>query len=230
MTLYELTEREQQDLTRHRDAQSANAHEVHFTDVDAWAASLERDLLCLDNPVIWYSITVGPSTLDQAAGHPVLGGDRLHRYFGSRYVEASYQARGAMHKLSRYCGIVLRDEAPANIARQAETRLKETAEAMQLALRQVSVVLGRHPGLDVRSGGAMHLHNPHEPWQAHPNEAIEALPETRCGVCNVVLHLAGGIWKDERNRTEETRVVGKHHNGLPKHVTDHVHRPAGVSL
>lgn len=228
-----LTEREATDATRHRDAQSANAHEIRFTDVAPWAESLAKDLRRgeLDDNVVWFAITVGAASIDQVSGRTVLGGDRLVRFFGSRYVEASYKARGAMHKLSKYCGVVLRDEAPANMAQQAQTRLHETATTLQEAISAVNATLSKHGDrLDVRTGGAMHLHTPLEPWQAHPYESIEATPETRCAICQEPLHYSNNAWRGKDGRNEVTKVVGSHHNGLPKHRRDHVHQPEGGAL
>lgn len=227
-----LKERETTEATRHRDAQQASNFEVRHTDVKPWVAALEADLAldAIQDGIVWLAITTGPANLDQVEGKPVPGGSRTVPYFGSRYVEANYIARGAMQKLSVYCGIVWVTEAPTETARQLRSKqIEQTAEKLQEELRGVQVALGRHPELQVRSGGALHLHNPDAPWLAYPTESIEAPPEVTCGVCGEALHWANDAWRDERGRTEAVLPNGLDHNRRPKYKLDHVHRVAEVA-
>lgn len=229
MTTY--TDREATEQTHRRDAQRVGNHEVRFTDVKAWAASLEADvkLDAVQDGVVYFAIASGPATLDQVEGKPAPGGSRLSQAFSSRYVEANYVARGATHKASIYCGIVPRDEALHG--ERFKYFIQETAEAVQEAVNAINVALGRHPELDVRTGGAMHLHNPAEPWQAHPQESIETPPAVACGVCGAALHWSNEHWRGDDGRFEVTVPDGyRPGSRMPRTKLDHVHTPEGGAL
>lgn len=226
-----LLDHEIDDATHRRDAQQTGNFEVRFTDVKAWVLALNADveLDAIEDNIVWFAITTGAASLNQVEGKPVAGGHREVPYFGSRYVEANYIARGQMQKLSVYCGIVWQTEPPNERAEALRAQqVRETAEALQEAARGVSVALGRHKHLEVRSGGAMHLHNPAEPWLAHPAQTIEGPPSETCGVCGVELHFSNERWRDDSSRYEVQKdVAGRY--GTHK-ALDHVHMPAGDPL
>jgi hypothetical protein len=185
----------------------------------------------IEDNVIWLSLTAHIATVEQVAGRPILGGTRDgSRYFGSRYVEASYVERGRMVKLSHYCGITLREDAPPGMDRSSYTeRLKETATRLQETLSAVNAALGRYPHLEVFTGGSLHLHNPGEVWTAKPGDEIEAPPETTCGVCGCVLHLSNEYWRDAAGKFEVWVDNGVDYQRRPKKALDHVHAPAVLS-
>lgn len=225
-----LTEREATEATRRRDAQQAGNFEVRHTDVKPWVDALEQDLAldAVQDNICWLAITTGPASLDQVEGKPVPGGSRTVPYFGSRYVEANYIARGGMQKLSVYCGIVWVTESPSETARNLrQPQIQATAETLQERLRAVQVALGRHPELQVRSGGALHLHNPDSPWLAYPIESIEVPPSETCGVCGAVIHYSNDAWRDDSMRSEVTVPDGyRPGSRMPRTRLDHCHAPA----
>lgn len=231
MTL--LSDREAQAVTTRRDAQQAGNFEVRMTDVAAWKRALDADMYhgAVEDGIVWFSVTTLPATLDQVEGKPVPGGHHEARYFGARFVEANYLARGQMQKLSVYCGVSWIQEAPNEIARQhVAPKVQACAEAVQEAVRAVSVVLSRYPQLDVRSGASLHLHNLDEPWVAGPGTRIEAPPEVQCGVCGVAIYWANDAWRDEQGKAEEWRDNGLDHMRRPKKRLDHVHGPTEARL
>lgn len=223
-----LLEHEIADATHRRDAQQTGNFEVRFTDVKAWVMALDADveLGAIEDNIVWFAITTGAASLNQVEGKPTAGGHREVPYFGSRYVEANYIARGQMQKLSLYCGIVWASEPPNERAEALRAQqVRDTAEALQEGVRGVSVALGRHKHLEVRSGGAMHLHNPADPWLAHPAQRIEEPPSVACVVCETAIHFSNGRWRDEAGKYETWRVEqGRYatHN-----VLDHEHTPDG---
>lgn len=233
MTL--LTDREAQGTTSTRDVANATPWEVRMTDVKAWAAALDKHVergLIEDNEV-WFSITAGSATQEQVDGKPGPGGHRDEPYFASRYVEASYTARGKLHKLSVYCGVSWKYE-PSNDEARAfmAARVQECAQNVQEAVRAVSVALSRHPHLEVNSGASLHLHAIEDgPWVAYPGTRIDApVTDTRCGVCDALLHQVRGTWRDESGLDCLMVDNGLDHNRRPKKKLDHYHRPAGVLL
>jgi hypothetical protein len=229
-----LTDREATEATRRRDAQQAGNFEVRHTDVNPWVEALEADLKldAVQDNICWLAITTGAASLDQVEGRPVPGGSRTVPYFGSRYVEANYIARGAMQKLSVYCGIVWVTESPSETARSLrQAQIEATAEKLQERLRAVQVALGRHPELQVRSGGALHLHNPDSPWVAYAGTSIEAPPRATCGVCGVEIHFTNEHWRDASGRFEVTIDDGyRPGTRIPRKRLDHVHNVAGGAL
>lgn len=226
-----LTEREATEATHRRDAQQTGNFEVRHSDVKAWVAALEADvkLDAIEDNIVWLAITTGPASLDQVEGKPAPGGSRTVPYFGSRYVEANYIARRAMQKLSVYCGIVWVTEAPTETARQLRLKqIEQTAETLQSELRGVQVALGRHPQLQVRSGGSLHLHNPDAPWLAHPAQSIDVPPFETCGVCGVEIHFSNEHWRDNDMRYEVLKDVAGRYG--KRKALDHVHAPAGMAV
>jgi hypothetical protein len=230
-----LTDREAQQQTTHRDAQSTTPWEVRFTDVKAWVQALdkhvERDLI--EDNEVYFSVTAGVATQEQVEGKPGPGGHREHPYFASRYVEASYVARGKLQKLSVPCGVSWSREAPTDVARELYAlTVQECAEAVQAAVRAVSVALSHHPHLEVNSGAALHLHAIDDgPWVAYAGTSIEAPPRETCGVCGVELHLSNGAWRDESGRFEVTVDDGyRPGTRIPRKRLDHVHNVAGGAL
>lgn len=230
-----LTDREAQQQTTHRDAQSTTPWEVRFTDVKAWTQALdkhvERDLV--EDNEVYFSVTAGVATLDQVDGKPGPGGHRPSPYFASRYVEASYVARGKLQKLSVPCGVSWSREAPSDHARALYApTVQECAEAVQAAVRAVSVALSHHPHLEVNSGAALHLHAIEDgPWVAYAGTSIEAPPRETCGVCGVELHYSNGAWRDDSMRSEVVVDLGyRPGTRLRRTRLDHVHGPAEASL
>ncbi len=229
----QLTDREAQQQTSRRDAQSVTPWEVRFTDVKAWAEALDkhagRDLI--EDNEVWFSVTSRVATIDQVEGKPTPGGHREAPYFAARFVEVSYVARGKLQKLSVYCGVSWQRESPSETARALKAvMVQQCAEAVQMAVRAVSVVLSRHPQLEVHSGASLHLHAMDDgPWVAGPGAQIEAPPTVQCGVCGEALHFANGAWRDERGKAEAMTPNGADYNRRPKYKLDHVHRPAEVA-
>jgi hypothetical protein len=230
-----LTEREATELTRRRDVASVTPYEVRFTDVKAWVQALdkhvERDLI--EDNEVYFSVTAGVATLDQVDGKPGPGGHRPSPYFAARYVEASYVARGKLHKLSVYCGVSWSREAPTDVARELYApTVRECAEAVQAAVRAVSVALSHYPHLEVNSGAALHLHAIDDgPWVAYAGTSIEVPPRETCGVCGETIHFTNGHWRDESGRFEVTVDDGyRPGTRIPRKRLDHVHNVAGGAL
>lgn len=234
MTL--LTDREAQQATSRRDAQAITPWEVRFTDVKAWAEALEKhvDRGLIEDNEVWFSITAGIASLDQVEGKPSPGGHREVPYFASRYVEASYVARGKLHKLSVYCGCSWVREAPTETAQRLKAGMvQECADNVQAAVRAVSVALSKHHDqLEVNSGAALHLHNMDDgPWVAFPGTTIEAPPAETCGVCGVAIYHANEHWRDESGRFEVVVDMGfRPGTRMRRTKLDHVHGPAGVAI
>lgn len=230
-----LTDREAQSATSTRDVANMTPWEVRMTDVKAWATALDKHVernLIEDNEV-WFSVVAGIATLDQVEGKPSPGGHREVPYFASRYVEASYVARGKLHKLSLYCGCSWVREAPSEAALALRAQMvRECAEAVQAGVRAVSVALSKHPQLEVNSGAALHLHAMDDgPWVARPGTSVETPPEVLCGVCGVPLHLSNGAWRDDSMRAEVVVDMGlRPGTRMRRTRLDHVHGPKETQL
>lgn len=230
-----LTDREAQQTTSTRDVANATPWEVRMTDVKAWAAALDKhvDRGLIEDNEVWFSITSGIATLNEVEGKPSPGGHREVPYFASRYVEVAYTARGKLHKLSVYCGVSWQREAPSEAAAALKAALvQQCAEAVQVATHAISVVLSRHPQLEVNSGAALHLHAMEDgPWVAVAGTSIETPPAVSCGVCGVAIHWSNEHWRGDDGRFEVTVPDGyRAGTRMPKTKLDHVHTPAGGAL
>ena len=192
---------ELRDQTSRRDAQSVGTFEVRYTGPEPWIAALKADyrLKAIADSTVWLSVVGGYASLEQVAGGWRPGAERNSPDFRSRYVEASYIARGQMTKLSAYCGV-----APVNLTGAASRALGEaTGLRIQETARKVQSALSRMPGLDVRSGGALHLHDAGDPWMAMPETSIEALPEVTCAACGEDIYFANDAWRHKSTRQAE---------------------------
>ena len=98
------------------------------------------------------------------------GGARVNPWGRSKYVTASYRARGQLVKLSAYCGVgwSVRDKAPSDWWAE---RTKETALKLQSTLRQLQAPMQRLD-VDVRGGG-VYTEDPNDPWMGHYLASIE---------------------------------------------------------
>jgi hypothetical protein len=205
-----LTDREAQQQTTHRDAQSTTPWEVRFTDVKAWVQALDKhvDRDLIEDNEVYFSVTAGVATQEQVEGRPAPAAT-ARAPTSPRYVEASYVARGKLQKLSVACGVSWSREAPTDVARELYApTVQECAENVQAAVRAVSVALSHHPHLEVNSGAALHLHAIDDgPWVAYAGTSIEAPPRETCGVCGVEIHFTNERWRDERGRYEVLRRV-----------------------
>lgn len=227
-----LTEREATEATHRRDAQSVTPWEVRLTDVKAWAEALDKHVergLVEDNEV-WFSVTSSVATVDQVEGKPTPGGHREAPYFASRFVEVSYVARSKLQKLSVYCGVSWQREAQSETARALKAvMVQQCAEAVQMAVRAISVVLSRHPQLEVHSGASLHLHNIDDgPWMAGPGTQVDVPPSETCGVCGVEIHYSNQHWRDDDMRYEVLKDVSGRYG--KRKALDHVHAPAGMAV
>jgi hypothetical protein len=146
------------------------------------------------------------------------------------YVEVSYVARSKLQKLSVYCGVSWQREAQSETARALKAvMVQQCAEAVQMAVRAVSVVLSRHPQLEVHSGASLHLHNIDDgPWMAGPGTHVDVPPTETCGVCGVEIHFSNEHWRDDDMRYEVLKDVAGRYG--KRKALDHVHAPAGMAV
>lgn len=231
MTLEYMTDAEARTASHKRDGEPVGQFEVRFTDPKAFVQDLKADhkLGAIEHDVVRLAIINGPANdgqVDVAFGYPLPAervAGRHNPLFRSKYVEAAYQARGQLVKLSCYCGIAPVDDAPAKTIAAAHEIAEATAQTVQRALRIVQATL-QQLGIEPRGGG---FYVQDGAWTAWPDAPIETPVVTLpCGICGVELHMAQGRWVDERGRDEALTPAGTHHNGLPKYKRDHVHLPA----
>lgn len=196
---------ELRDSTARRDAQSTSPYEIRFTDPAAWLASLDADVAldAITDNIVWLSVTTGPATLEQVEAKWSAGGNREVRTFGSRYVTANYIARNQMLTLSAYAGVVWTEGEAVGFARE---KSEQTAMRLQEVMRKVQVGLSHHKGLQVRSGGAMHLHTDLESWQAHPDASIEVPQELTCADCKEPIYWANNAFRHKATGRAEVNV------------------------
>lgn len=217
MTTAYRNDAEARDATRTRDS-VAGHFEVRATDADAWLANLKADVAkkAITDGIVHVAITSGPATLEQVEEKWSAGGQREAPTFASRYVTASYLARGQINVLSAYCGIVWSRGAGApDFARD---KSEATGLRVQEVWARVDGALGQYPDLEVRSGSALHLHNVAEPWIAHPQQAIERPPEPTCATCGEPIYYANNQYRHTGTRRAEAYTdASKKHLG---HLAD----------
>ena len=196
MTTYDVSDAELRDQTRRRDAQAIPPFEARYAEPESWIDALVRDYAreAIADNIVWAGVTGAPATLEQAYGRWVPGAGREAYGYRLRYVSAAYIARGQITALSAFCGVIYAGDANPTGARVltevTALRINQTAWKVQKALSGL-------PGLEVRNGSALHLHNlDGGAWQAHPNESIEALPELVCAVCGAKLHWSNDHYRD----------------------------------
>ncbi len=213
-----------QEQTHKRDA-SVASDETHWTNPVDFIADLEADarIGSIEDNLVRLAIINATATVEQVEGGWTPGGDRKVRTYLSKHVEASYRARGSLHKLSCYCGVALKDNVtdPRWIeAGMAVT--EETGKALQAALRKIQTAL--HPlGLDVRGGG---FAIPDGHWTAHPDGAIEAPPTLRCAMCEIEIYHSNGHWRDADGKYEVWGVVEGRYSTHPEF--QHEHNPEAL--
>jgi hypothetical protein len=186
--------------TKPRDARSVAASEVRTTDITSAIQWLQADAAAgnVEDNLVWLARTAGPATVEQVLGHWAPGGDREAHGWQALYVELSWLARGQLHKLSSYCGIAARDGREGEISQKTALRLRETEHRLQAVLSQ----LRKDHAIVVRGGGAMHLHDIDQPWQAHPDELIQPPATDTCAVCSEPIHYSNGQWRGEDGKHE----------------------------
>jgi len=216
---------ELREQTTARDARSVGNFEVRFTDAAAYLQTLEQDaqLGAIADSIVWLARTAGIATLDEVTGRWNPGGGREVESWRSMYVECSYIARGQLHKLSVYCGVARKDAQPGGDDRSEATalRLLETERRMQTA---VSKLRGEY-ALQVRGGGALHLHDLSSPWMAHPDQSIEAVPEPVCATCKEPIHYANETWRHDSDNRAEATLAAEGWEGNPIRKLHHVASP-----
>lgn len=223
-----IDDAELRDATHARDAQRVGAYEVRFTDPTAFIDSLKADaaLQAIEDQLVWLSITSGVASLDDVEGKWTPGGRRAVQTYRSRYVEASYLARGQLVKGSFFAGVAWAEGPPPTIA--ARERTEATALRLQETTRQVQSALSRIAGVDVRSGGAMHIHDLQDPWAAHPQETIETPDELVCATCSQPIYFANKAWRHKASRRAEAVRDGENAVGQPMKILDHLADPAEI--
>jgi hypothetical protein len=231
-----LTAPEAQTATHKRDGEPVGQFEVRFTDPKAFVQDLKADhrLGAIEHNVVRLAIVNGPANdgqVDVAFRGQMPAprvGDRHNPLFRSKYVEAAYQARGQLIKLSCFCGIAPVDDAPAKTQENAATITEATAQAIQGATRIVQAVLQQLEDVETRGGG---FYVQDGAWTAWPDSPIEAPPSETCGVCGVAIHYSNGAWRDESMRSEITVDAGfRPGTRVMRKRLDHVHLPAGGAL
>jgi hypothetical protein len=228
-----LTEREATEATHKRDGEPVGQFDVRFTDPKAFVQDLKSDhrLGAIEHNLVRLAIVNGPANegqVDVAFGGQMPAprvGDRHNPFFRSKYVEAAYQARGQLVKLSCYCGIAPVDDAPDKTLENSAAITDATANAIQAATRIVQAALQQLDGIETRGGG---FYVQDGSWTAWPDSAIEQPPSETCGVCSVAIYYANEHWRDESGRFEVLKDA-KGRYGTRK-VLDHVHGPAGGLL
>lgn len=189
------------DRADRRDAQAVSIYGIRHTDPAAFCDELARDVAYhrIEDPIVRLAITSGPATMEQVERKWIPGGSRANPWFRSRYVEASYIARGQLVKLSAYCGVLWSadHEAPISAAAQTtETALKVSATLnhVQRAIFEIGDVEIRGGGLYVETG---------EPWIAHPDQEIALPPAPVCATCEEPIYFANRAWRHSATRQAE---------------------------
>jgi hypothetical protein len=217
MTLYE----EALQQAHKRDASVAST-ETRWTNPADFIEDLKADarLGAIEDGIVRLSIVNAPATIEQVEGRWTPGGNRLNVLYLSKHVEASYRARGQLHKLSCYCGVALKDDVSnqAWIAAGRETTVA-TSQALQEALRKVQTALAPL-GLEVRGGG---FAIPDGAWTAHPDGAIESPPTLTCTTCGIEVYWANERWRGPNGKYEVWREVEGRYG--KRHELDHEHNP-----
>ena len=220
------TTRDLQEQTHKRDASVAST-ETRWTNPADFISDLKADAEngAIEDNLVRLAIINATATVEQVAGRWTPGGQRPVLTYLAKHVEASYRARGSLHKLSCYCGVALKDNVtePQWIA-AGMAATEATGKALQQALRKVQTALAPL-GLEVRGGG---FAIPDGAWTAHPDGAIEAPPALTCAVCDVALHWSNGHWRDDDAKYEVWLDAGL--DGIrPKKRLEHEHSPEATS-
>jgi hypothetical protein len=213
--------REAMEATHKRDA-SVSSTETHWTNPTDFVEDLKRDasIGAIEDNLVRLAIINATATVEQIEGVWTPGGQRPVLTYQSKHVEASYVARGSLHKLSCYCGVALKDNVtnPAWIEAGKE-RPEATGKALQQALRKVQAAIDPL-GLDVRGG---RFYVPDGPWTSHPDGAIETPPTLTCAVCGVDIYWANNAWRGPNGKAEVWVDDGVSYDRRPKKRLDHEH-------
>lgn len=216
--------REAQELAHKRDA-SVSSTETRWTNPADFIADLKRDAEsgAIEDRLVRLAIVNATATVEQVEDRWTPGGLRPNLTYLSKHVEASYVARGSLHKLSCYCGVALKESVTNPLWLEAgKAKTDATAKAVQAALRKVQAALVPL-GLEVR-GGRFYVAD--GAWTAHPDGAIEAPPELTCAVCGVAIHWANEAWRDDHMRSEVYVDMGlRPGTRMPRKRLDHTHGP-----
>jgi hypothetical protein len=211
--------------TKPRDAASVNTLEVRFTDPSGFIEVLEEDgrAGAITDSVVWISRTAGPAEVCQiVAGHD--WDHRIAPAWRALCVEVSYLARNQLHKGSFYCGVALKESNPQEKRTVATAlRLAQMELRMQAAVGRASRLFN----LRIRGGGALHLFNLDQPWQAHPDQHIAKVPELTCAHCQEVIYWSNGAWRHKSTGREAATKLGTRVRGnSPVVHFDHAATPA----
>lgn len=219
--------RELQEQTHKRDASVAST-ETRWTNPADFIADLKADAEAgaIEDNLVRLAIINATATVEQVEGRWTPGGARPVLTYLAKHVEASYRARGSLHKLSCYCGVALKDNVTDPGWIEASMAVTEaTGKALQQALRKVQTAL--HPlGLEVRGGG---FAIPDGAWTAHPDGAIEAPPTLTCATCEGRIYYANNAWRHEDTGRAEVVVDGETNRyGKVLKAVDHLADPEEV--
>lgn len=199
--------REAQEQAHKRDASVAST-ETRWTNPADFIADLKADAGngAIEDNLVRLCIVNATATVEQVEGRWTPGGMRPVLTYLAKHVEASYRARGSLHKLSCYCGVALKDNVTDPEWIEAGRPLTEaTAKALQQALRRVQTALAPL-GLEVRGGG---FAIPDGAWTAHPDGAIEAPPTLTCATCEGRIYFANNAWRHEDTGQAEVLIDGE---------------------
>lgn len=222
-----MTTAELRDAIRTQDPLQVSHRETRTTDIDAWLRNLATDEAGGDiiDPIVYLSVTSHLACINDVLGKRVIGGDREAEQYRRRNVEASYVRHDTIQKVSVYCGVVCIVPNPTGNALEAS---KRTGEAVTTALRKIQTGLSRHPGLQVRSGLALHLHSITEAWSAGPEDAIEAPTTLQCATCGEDIYWANQQWRhasDGRAEAFDTLLGRLPGTRLPRRKLNHLADP-----
>lgn len=221
-----LSEAGARSLTRNRDSSSQSVYEVRFTEPASFLDDLKADaeLGAIEDRIVRLAIIGGPATHQQIAGDEFdPNGGKVNPWGRSRYVTASYQARGQLVKMTAYCGVswAPRDKAPTEFW---AAKTKDCALKLQSTLRQLQAPLQRLD-LDVRGGG-VYTEDPTDPWMGHYLASIETPAPVVCQHCGEEIYFANEAWRHTATQRAEALIdaIGRGTGKVVKKV-DHYAEP-----
>lgn len=209
---------------RKRDGEPVGQFEVRFTDPSAWCDDIEADyrLHAIEDNLVRLAVINTPASMQQVMGEFVAGPHRTNPMYLCKFVEASYQARGQLVKLSCFCGVALIADAPEKAQPYGRPLTEATAKALQAATRKVLSTLAKLPDIETRGGG---YYVQDGPWTAWPETPIEEPEQLVCATCGVGIYWSNNAWRHEDTRRAEAWVDDGMDGRRPRKKLDHLADP-----
>lgn len=216
---FRLSDAGARDLARPRGSSSQSVFTVKHTDPLSFIEDMTKDAKVIVDQLVRLSISGGRANRAQVDyPHVPPGGHLDEPWFRSRYVEATYQARGQLVKIVCYCGVVY-----VGPHEGFEEKTRETTLKLQSTLRQMQVAI-MHAGLD-RRGGVLDVEDPTDTWRPDWLASITDPEPVKCLHCGEEIYYSNEAWRHTATKRAEANVDAIGASGKRIKKLDHYAEP-----